>query len=41
MTSYLALPDTKTDGFGSRQHPGPVSHKNAANVIVDYLKEVI
>lgn len=39
--SYLALPDTKEDGFGSRQHPGPVSHKNTSEVISAYLKQLL
>jgi len=39
--SYLALPDTEEDGFGSRQHPGIKSHNNTAKVITDYLKEKI
>ena len=39
--SYLPLPDTKDDGFGSRQHPGPKSHQKSAEVIVNYLKELL
>ena len=39
--SYLALPDTEGEGFGSRQHPGAISHAKSAEIISAYLKEKI
>lgn len=39
--SYLPLPDTEGEGFGSRQHPGVISHSRSAEIISAYLKEII
>lgn len=38
---FVALPNTQGDGYGSRQHPGKISHENAAQVITSYLKETL
>jgi len=35
---YIDLPCTEGEGFGSRMHPGFVSHMNSANVIANVLK---
>ena len=38
---YLQLPDTNGEAFGSRGHPGPISHKASSEKIVERLKEVL
>lgn len=35
---YLPLPDTTADTVGSRQHPGVLSHRAAAEVLTAFLK---
>ena len=35
--SYLTLPNTLEDEYGSRMHPGEKSHRKAADMISDYL----
>jgi len=37
-TAFLLLPDTEGDGFGSREHPGFLSHEKAAAVMIGYLR---
>ena len=39
--SYLRLPDTTPEGFGSRWHPGHLSHERAAAAIADKLRELL
>lgn len=36
--SYLRLPEVTENSLGSRQHPGELCHKEAANVLVEYLR---
>lgn len=36
---FLPLPDTTTDTFGARQHPGVISHRNAADVLTGFLRQ--
>ncbi len=36
--SYLRLPEVTEESFGSRQHPGILCHKQAARVLVDYMR---
>jgi hypothetical protein len=38
---YLQLPDTNGEAFGSRGHPGILSHKAASEKIVERLREVL
>ena len=38
---YLQLPDTNGEAFGSRGHPGVLSHKAASEKIVERLREVL
>lgn len=38
--SYLRLPDTDDTNVGSRQHPGQLCHKQAAEVLARYIREV-
>lgn len=39
--SYLQLPDTDDSNVGSREHPGELCHRQAADVIVKYIKKLI
>lgn len=39
--SFLNLPNTQEDGFGSHMHPGLKSHEIASKVLTDYLKGVL
>ncbi len=36
--SFIALPDTTEQTVGARQHPGALSHKQASDVLVEYLQ---
>lgn len=36
--AYVSLPDTDETTVGSRQHPGELSHKHAADVLIEYIK---
>ena len=38
---FLQLPDTTPDTVGSRLHPGVKAHRNAAQVIEEYLKKIL
>ncbi len=38
--SYLQLPNTNDTNVGSRQHPGALCHKQAAEVLVDYIRQL-
>lgn len=38
---FLQLPNTTSETVGSREHPGIASHKAAAGVLADYLKNEI
>ncbi|MCR4791404.1 MAG: GDSL family lipase [Lachnospiraceae bacterium] len=38
---YLQLPDTNGEAFGSRGHPGELSHRAASEKIVERLREVL
>jgi len=38
---YLLLPDTNGEAFGSRGHPGLLSHKASSEKIVERLKDVL
>ena len=38
---FLQLPDTTSDTVGSRLHPGVKAHRNAAQVIEEYLKKIL
>ena len=38
---FLQLPDTTPDTVGSRLHPGVKAHRNAAQVIEEYLKRIL
>lgn len=38
---FLLLPRTMATEFGSRQHPGRVSHENAGRVLAAYLDELL
>ena len=38
--SYLQLPDTTREGVGSREHPGFLSHQQAAKVLAQYITQV-
>lgn len=38
---FLQLPDTTPDTVGSRLHPGVKAHRNAAQVIEEYLKSIL
>lgn len=37
--SYLRLPEVTKESFGSRQHPGILCHKQAADVLVEYMRK--
>jgi len=37
--NYLTLPNTLENEYGSRMHPGEKSHRKAADMISDYLKQ--
>ena len=39
--SYLQLPDTDADSFGSRQHPGYPSHQKAAKALSAYIRTLL
>lgn len=39
--SYLQLPNTDETNVGSRQHPGVLCHKQAAEVLVGYIKQIL
>lgn len=39
--SYLQLPDLKTEWMGANSHPGVMSHQAAADVLTDYLREIL
>lgn len=36
---YLRLPRCRADEIGSRQHPGPASHRKTARALADYLQK--
>lgn len=38
--SYLQLPDTDDTNVGSRQHPGTLCHRQAADVLINYIKTI-
>lgn len=39
--SYLQLPDTDVDSFGSRQHPGFLSHQKASKALSAYIRTLL
>lgn len=39
--AYLQLPDLKTEWMGANNHPGVPSHRAAADVITEYLREIL
>lgn len=39
--SYLQLPSTNDTNVGSRQHPGALCHKQAAEVLADYIRQLL
>lgn len=39
--SYLRLPDTDREGIGARSHPGLLSHQRAAQVLTEYLRQIL
>ena len=39
--AYLQLPDLKTEWMGANNHPGVPSHGAAADVITEYLREIL
>ena len=39
--SYLQLPNTDDTNVGSRYHPGALCHKQAAEVLIKYIKQTI
>ncbi len=39
--SYLQLPDLKLEWTGANSHPGVPSHQAAADVITEYLREIL
>ena len=39
--SYLQLPDTTTESVGSREHPGYLCHKQAAEVLAGYIAKIL
>ena len=39
--SFLQLPEAAGEAFGSRCHPGIASHKQAAEIITEYLKTLL
>ena len=39
--AYMLLPETTWETFGSRGHPGPLSHKNASEVLIKHLKGIL
>lgn len=41
QVSYLPLPDTDDTNVGSRQHPGVLCHKQAAEVLVGYIRYIL
>ena len=36
---FLPLPDTTAETIGARQHPGVASHRNAAAVLTEFLRQ--
>lgn len=38
---YCRLPDTTKEAFGSRMHPGHISHERAADVIAARIREIL
>ncbi len=40
-TYYLQLPAVTDETIGSRQHPGPLCHQDAAEVTAAFLKSVL
>lgn len=38
--SYLQLPNTNDISVGSRQHPGALCHKQAAEVLTEYIRQL-
>ena len=38
--TYLQLPDTDDINVGSREHPGPLCHQQAAEVLAKYIKRL-
>jgi lysophospholipase L1-like esterase len=39
--SVVLLPSTREETFGARYHPGVLSHKEAAKVVVDYIRKLV
>jgi hypothetical protein len=39
--SYLQLPDRDSQNVGSRDHPGELAHRQAASVLVKYIKSLL
>ncbi len=39
--SYLQLPNTDDTNVGSRQHPGALCHKQAAEVLAGYIRQLV
>lgn len=39
--SYFQLPGTHEGEYGSREHPGLISHQNAARALSAYIKEIL
>lgn len=39
--SFIALPDMTNQTVGARKHPGVLAHKQASDVLVDYLKSLL
>jgi hypothetical protein len=39
--SYLQLPDRDSQNVGSRDHPGGLAHRQAASVLVKYIKSLL
>ena len=37
---FVKLPDTLEGEFGSREHPGHLSHKKAAKVLAEKIREI-